>query len=140
VAFSHLNHTLYLTRPLHLEQIADRVTSDNSTALSLRAHIRRLVLDHKGELLDDEEYIGEGDLENFATLLAGASRLEHFSWDLCYSLLDPGIMQLLQTGCLNLRSVQVTLEVNLDLDDEFIEGRNISALPIIKHLPNCRPA
>jgi hypothetical protein len=131
-AFPLLYHTLYLTGPSHLKQIASRVASDNGAALSLRTHVRGLVLDEKGELFDgDERYIGKDDLAKVDTILAGFSRLEHFSWELSFFPLQPKFIEILQTKCPNLNSVHFTIEKDLGSTKAFLKGRSIVTLPMI---------
>jgi hypothetical protein len=127
IVFPHLYHTVYLSRPSHIEQIAARVTLDNGSTFSLRTHVRGLVLD---ELDLDHGHIRHEDVKSVATILAGVSRLEHFFWELIYVTLDPKFIELLHTTCPNLNSIHF-------VNKNFFKGKSITTSPVIKHLPGC---
>jgi hypothetical protein len=114
LAFSHLYHTVWFLRPRYLEQLAHRITSDHVATLSVRTHIRVVSIGKKNNIWIDDpnggNYIGEQHLGYLMTiLLAVATRLQEFSWQLPFLPRGPEVLQLLQTGCPNLRTFEMTI-------------------------------
>lgn len=124
LAFSRLYHTVYLTLPSHLEQLAKRVSaeSEGKSSLSIRSSLRELVFDQEYKKLGDEDYIAEENLEHLSAILPNLPRLERFSWDLSFVPRDPEVIELLQTACPNLTSVHFTIKERPDTL-EFYDGK-----------------
>lgn len=107
LAFPHLYHTVYLTYNTHLESLAKRIASDQDGPLSLRNYIRGLVIDKniRRESECSGGFITEEDYHRLIDMLPQLSQLGHFSWEKAEILRDSGVIDTLQTGCPNLKSI-----------------------------------
>lgn len=124
LVFPLLYHTVYLAVPSRrLELLRKQIAADNNGALSVRAHLRGLVLDQKYDGLGDGDYSTEGNLEHLTAILPNLSRLEHFSWELGFIPHDLSVIESLRTGCPNLNSIHFTVEEQADTL-EFYDGKS----------------
>jgi hypothetical protein len=111
--FSRLHHTVSFSRPCHLERLAGRITLENDDmSRSVSAHIREIVMGKDGSWLEDEyakDIIREDDMEHLLVILkATSTRLEKLTWQLNFYPDNSELVELLETGCPNLRSFCLT--------------------------------
>ncbi|KAG9088873.1 hypothetical protein FRC06_001808 [Ceratobasidium sp. 370] len=118
--FPHLYHTVYLTYASHLKQLSERFTTDGDPALSVREHLRGLVLDNDESRFSKGDFILDENIGSLATILSAATNLQRFAWKLQFVPSDPDAIKLLQTSCPNLRSFEFVGRGNIA---DFSEDR-----------------
>ncbi|KAF8761306.1 hypothetical protein RHS01_00167 [Rhizoctonia solani] len=115
VAFQPLYHTVYLCLAVHLEQLAQRIlTEDAASPTSVSAHLKGLAFDIKYMDEREEEMISEADIAHINAIIPHLAHLQSLSWNLMFVPQDPGTFQLFQTRCPKLTSVHIWIQDDID--------------------------
>ncbi|GAB1525339.1 hypothetical protein RhiTH_008498 [Rhizoctonia solani] len=115
VAFQPLYHTVYLCLAVHLEQLAQRIlTEDAASPTSVAAHLKGLAFDIKYMDEREEEMISEADIAHINAIIPHLAHLQSLSWNLMFVPQDPGTFQLFQTRCPKLTSVHIWIQDDID--------------------------
>ncbi|KAG8678462.1 hypothetical protein FRC08_017756, partial [Ceratobasidium sp. 394] len=108
LTFPYLYQTVYLNNASHLQQLALRASTTNISEFSVAKSIRELVLDTDAMRDDSQTFsdlITTENVELLLSLLSSTSGLRAFSWKHCFLLDELEVLEVLQTSCLNLRSL-----------------------------------
>ncbi|KAG9093984.1 hypothetical protein FS749_013340 [Ceratobasidium sp. UAMH 11750] len=107
LAFPSLYRTVYLCLAPHIENISDRIVSENDTArLQIGTHLRNLVFDDRYD--DSEEDLGRSEaLARFQSAIPKLKRLNSMSWESSWLPENPSVFQVFQQSCPELRSVSL---------------------------------
>ncbi|ELU36144.1 F-box-like domain-containing protein [Rhizoctonia solani AG-1 IA] len=115
VAFQPLYHTVYLCLAVHLEQLAQRIlTEDAASPTSVSAHLKGLAFDIKYMDEREEEMISEADIAHINAIIPHLAHLQSLSWNLMFVPQDPGTFQLFQIRCPKLTSVHIWIQDDID--------------------------
>jgi hypothetical protein len=107
LAFPSVYHTVYLCLASHIENISERVVSENDTTqLQIGAHLRHLVFDDRYDV--SEEDLGRSQaLARFRLAIPKLGRLQYMSWQSCWLPEDSSVFEVFQQSCPVLHSVSL---------------------------------
>ncbi|KAG8709940.1 hypothetical protein FRC08_017856 [Ceratobasidium sp. 394] len=107
LAFPSLYRTVYLCLAPHIENISDRIISENDTTrLQIGTHLRNLVFDDRYD--DSEEDLGRSEaLARFQSAIPKLKRLNSMSWESSWLPENPSVFQVFQQSCPELGSVSL---------------------------------
>ncbi|KAG8680161.1 hypothetical protein FRC09_018440, partial [Ceratobasidium sp. 395] len=117
LVFPRLYHTVYLSRSSHLEQLAEGVGA-TSSALSFSGHIRTLVLDGGPDTGNYRATISDANLGSLTKVLASATDLRRFAWNLNFVPNNPRLFEVLRDNCPNLRTFEFEVPADIQMFSE----------------------
>ncbi|KAG9120531.1 hypothetical protein FRC07_003933 [Ceratobasidium sp. 392] len=119
LALPYLYHTVRLARPSHLALLAQKAATTNTSTPSFTEYLRDLTVHKDQDSLRDEEPISHADITSLTAILANASHLQRFAWELLFVEGVPAVIELLKSKCPELRSFKFVGRQDIDL---FAQG------------------